>query len=475
MEGTNLKRLLDKLYLRSSNSLKQSKKSDNKQFTQDLINEFYSDSEFEDLIDWNHNDYVFNENSDDQFSDTIGKHTNHDHEENFKGDVGTTTTAKLRHRTRQNYISLKNKAWKPIDIIKFKIQYRISKLDDSLQTIFFNDINKLEKLFYPFTLSNILLIGIIMNKFPNCFHIYYTILFCFLIPMRFYIYYKQNNHYFMADLCYFVNFMCLTFIWIKPNSQKLFQSCFALTFGSLSFAVITWRNSLVLHSIDKTTSCFIHIIPPIAMYVIYWALDDDFRLQRFPGAIHTTIDLKFNIIWTSIYYLVWQLLYHYFITLRKSQKIKSGQRMTSFEYLTKHQFKDLWCVKLPAPFPMIIYTLLQYFYQLFTMLLCVIWLRYRLPALIFLFSIFLTASYNGATYYIDVYGKHFENQLVKLKQELEILQDELKIYRTESNNSIDNGKNTDKKFNDIDANNQDQNEYIINDNESIQSINSEFQ
>lgn len=470
MKGTNLNILLEKLYPRNSRSRKHPRQIDNRQFTQDLINEFYSDSEFEDLVNWDYDQLLLNakDNEDDQ---TNEKQILHNDDKHFKGDVGITTTANLRHRTRQNYSNLKRKAWKPIDVIKFKIQYRINKIDDSLQIIFFNDINKLEKLFYPFTLSNILLIGIIMSKVPTWFHIYYTILFCILMPMRFYIYYKQNNHYFMADLCYFVNFMCLLFIWVKPDSQALFQSCFALTFGSLSFAVITWRNSLVLHSIDKTTSCFIHIIPPIAMYVIYWALDENFKLERFPGAMHTTINLKFNIIWTSIYYLIWQILYHYFITLRKSKKIKSGQRMTSFEYLTKHQFKDLWCVKLPAPLPMLIYTVLQYFYQLFTMLLCVIWLRYRLAALIFLFVIFLVASYNGATYYIDIYGKHFENQLVKLKQELEILQDELKTYKGENDNNNkesdnDNNSNNDKSNNLINK--------ILNSNESVQSLDSEL-
>lgn len=132
-----------------------------------------------------------------------------------------------------------------------------------------------------------------MGRFPEWFHVYYTILFFVLMPIRFYTYYKTKNHYFLADFCYFVNMLCLLFIWIFPYSYSLFQSCFAFTFGTLCFAVITWRNSLVIHSIDKTTSCFIHIIPPCVMYVIYHGLPLEYKIERFPGAIiQSELDIK---------------------------------------------------------------------------------------------------------------------------------------------------------------------------------------
>ncbi|CCK69411.1 glycerophosphocholine acyltransferase KNAG_0C03000 [Huiozyma naganishii CBS 8797] len=338
----------------------------------------------------------------------------------------------LSHRTKQNYHHLRNRLsdttsnrLRSIDEIKNKLLLRVKGLDEPLHTIFFKDINKLEKLFYPFTLFNIFSIGMIMGQFPEWFHVYYTFLLGLLMPIRFYTYYKTQTHYFMADLCYFVNFLCLVYIWVWPQSRSLFLSCFCLTFGSLSFAVITWRNSLVLHSIDKTTSCFIHIIPPVAMYVIYYGLPAEYQKERFPAAIKSSVNLKSNIVWTSLYYLLWQSMYHYFITLKKSSKIKSGERMTSFEYLTSHQFKDFWAVNLKAPWPMVIYITLQYLYQLCTMLLCSLWLRSRIAAAAFLSSIFLIAAHNGATYYVDYYGRSFEKQVNKLKAELEELQKQL--------------------------------------------------
>ncbi|CDF89437.1 ZYBA0S04-04302g1_1 [Zygosaccharomyces bailii CLIB 213] len=352
-----------------------------------------------------------------------------------------------------NYLTKARKRWKGFDRPKFtdtsdrrqqleewrsKVQHRVKALDPPLQNIFFNNGTKLEKLFYPFTIVNIFLVGFLMGKFPEWFHVYYTAMFCFLMPIRFYTYYKTNNHYFLADLCYFTNLLCLLFIWVFPDAINLYQTCFALTFGSLSFAVITWRNSLVLHSLDKCTSCFIHIMPLCTMYVIHHGLSENFQDIRFPAASRKHAphwSLKKNIVWTSFYYLIWQSLYHYFITIRQSSKIKAGERMTSFEYLTTHTFKDFWMVKLPSPWPMLIYIFAQYFYQLTTMCLCGIWYNYRKSAATFLMTVFLCAAHNGATYYIDFYGRRYEKDVNKLRDEVEILQQQLKLA---NGSSVDN-------------------------------------
>lgn len=343
-----------------------------------------------------------------------------------------------------NYLARAKKRFKNLDSSdtrfqldewKAKLLHRVKAVDKSLDSVFFKDDSKLSKFFYPFTLFNIFLIGFVMGKFPEWFHVLHTVLFVLLMPIRFYTYYKTNNHYYLADLCYFVNFLCLLFIWAFPDSVHLYQSCFAFTFGSLSFAVITWRNSLVIHSLDKTTSCFIHIMPTCTMYVIHHGIPETLKMQRFPAASmlgSTSWDFKKNVIWTSLYYLAWQSLYHYFITLKKSSKIKSGERMTSFEYLTTHQYKNFWVVKLPGPWPMIVYTIAQYFYQLITMLLCGIWFTYRIAAIGFLTFIFLCAAHNGATYYIDCYGKRFEKEVEKLRNEVENLQQQLKSSGTNS-------------------------------------------
>ncbi|SCU84648.1 LAFA_0D11166g1_1 [Lachancea sp. 'fantastica'] len=343
-----------------------------------------------------------------------------------------SATQRIRStKTRQKLAKLRTTAQDltpQLDEFKKRTFTRLQSLDKPLETLFFHKSSYLEKWFYPFTLINIFGIGFIIGKYPEWFHVYYTMMLVLLMPVRYYTYYKTNSHYYMADLCYYVNVMCLLFIWVWPTSVHLYQSCFAFTFGTLCFAVITWRNSLVIHSVDKITSCFIHIMPPLTMYTIRHGIDESLKLDRFPAAsliASKKWNLKYNIFWTSLYYLVWQSAYHYFITLRQSSKIKSGQRVTSFEYLTSHQFKNFWAVKLPDPWPLVCYILIQYCYQLGTMMLCGIWFHHRKAAAAFLMFIYLCAARNGATYYIDHYGKKFEKEVTKLKLEIQDLQQEL--------------------------------------------------
>ena len=52
--------------------------------------------------------------------------------------------------------------------------------------------------------------------------------------------------------------------------QVLFYVCFTFALGPLSAAIVLWRNSLVFHDVDKVTSVFIHIMPPLLMYCLKW-------------------------------------------------------------------------------------------------------------------------------------------------------------------------------------------------------------
>lgn len=299
-----------------------------------------------------------------------------------------------------------------------------------------------EKLFYALAVFLIAAAGFVIGKYPQWFHVLYTGLFCFLMPIRFYTYFKLSFLYYLADLCYYVNLLLVAFIWWFPNSKTLFISVFSLAMGTLSFAVITWRNSLVLHLIEKTTSSFIHITPPVTLFVIVHELPLEYRAQRFPGA--AAIDhwnFINGILWTSFYYTVWQVSYHYFITIKRREKIAKG-KVTSFTYLKKKNSKSLlgrFVNSLPYTWMQVTaFTLIQYFYQILTMAPVPIWFQYKHACGAFLSFIFVMASYNGATYYIDVFGKRFEKEVNKLKKELEDLQqkketdDQANVSATES-------------------------------------------
>lgn len=61
---------------------------------------------------------------------------------------------------------------------------------------------------------------------------------------------------------------------------------------------------------------------------------------------------------------------------------------------------------------------IQYLYALLTMLPCPIWFWYRWASAAFLMAIFTWATYNGATFYIDVFGKRMEKELESMRKEV---------------------------------------------------------
>ena len=73
----------------------------------------------------------------------------------------------------------------------------------------------------------------------------------YFMPLRYYTYHKKGYHYFLADLCYFVNLLCVLSIWVFPQSKRLFISAYCLAYGNNAIAIAMWRNSLVFHSMDK--------------------------------------------------------------------------------------------------------------------------------------------------------------------------------------------------------------------------------
>lgn len=62
--------------------------------------------------------------------------------------------------------------------------------------------------------------------------------------------------------------------------------------------------------------------------------------------------------------------------------------------------------------------MIQYFYALLTMIPCPLWFWYRWASAIFMVVVFVWSIHNGATYYIDVFGKRFQKELEQLKKDV---------------------------------------------------------
>ncbi|KAK6437958.1 hypothetical protein LTR95_005848 [Oleoguttula sp. CCFEE 5521] len=286
-----------------------------------------------------------------------------------------------------------------------------------------------EKISFVTAVLNIFISGYLIGAFPEYFHYWYTAQLAYYMPIRWYTYHKIGYHYFLADLCYFVNLLLVLSIWFFPQSKRLFISTYCLAFGNNAVAIAMWRNSLVFHSLDKVTSLFIHIMPCATLHVLVHLIPRSLQESSFPAIASIRYSsptapehysLSAMIIWATLPYALWQLSYHFLITIRKRPQIAAG-RPTSFTFL-RRSYKNTVLGKFVLGFPDSlqepVFMGIQYTYALLTMLPCPIWFWYRWASSAFLMIVFTWASWNGANFYIEVFGKKMDKELESLRREV---------------------------------------------------------
>ncbi|KAG6037196.1 hypothetical protein E4U41_005266 [Claviceps citrina] len=287
-----------------------------------------------------------------------------------------------------------------------------------------------EKVSFICGVMNIFISGFLIGGYPQYFHIWYTIQLLYFMPVRWFTYHRRGYHYFLADLCYFVNMLVLLSIWVFPSSKRLLTATYCLAFGNNAVAIIMWRNSLVFHSLDKVTSLFIHIMPCATLHCLVHLLSSEDQRARFPavwaikhaapGTPAAYAKVSSMLAWSTIPYALWQLTYYFFITVRRREKIAAG-RPTSFTWL-RRSYSRTWIGKIVLSLPSSLqepaFMLIQYGYAALTMLPCPLWFNSRFASSSFLMTVFAWSIYNGSTYYIDVFGKRFQTELEAMKAEV---------------------------------------------------------
>ncbi|BFZ56807.1 hypothetical protein PYCC9005_003855 [Savitreella phatthalungensis] len=340
--------------------------------------------------------------------------------------------SKLLERSR----SVRAKVSKHRNAVVEPIQGKVNKEFDRVKARFTRQLDRAqqrwespqaakfrEKIAFVLGVGNVFVTGYLLGGRPEWMHLAYTSQVFFLLPWRYYTYRKRGMHYFVADLCYWVNFLTMVFLWIAPWSAHLLAACYYLALGSLAWAIVAWRNSLVFHSVDKVTSLFIHVYPPAVMHTIVHLLPRSYTDERFPGVGRAT-ELPFLtcIASASAFYLLWQILYYVLIQVRRQEKIKAG-RPTSFTWLLK-SYSKTWLgklvLRLPEPLQPFAFMAIQFIYALITMAPCGIWLHSRLLSGLFMSSVFSWSIWNGANYYARISAARdtFKTELERLREEL---------------------------------------------------------
>jgi len=167
-----------------------------------------------------------------------------------------------------------------------------------------------------------------------------------------------------------------------------------------------------------TLHCLVHLLPPSLQekrFPAVWAIRSS--LPGSPGH-YTLFDMA---LWATIPYVIWQLTYHFTISVWRREKIAAG-RPTSFTWL-RRSYSKIWIGKFVNSLPEYLqepaFMMIQYCYAVLTMLPCPIWFWYRYASASFLAAVFCWSIYNGATYYIDIFGKRFQAELEAMKREVQ--------------------------------------------------------
>ena len=132
----------------------------------------------------------------------------------------------------------------------------------------------MDKWAFTFGVLNLIVSEFILTSRPQYFWSWYLLMVPTMISMRVPKYKKQGFFYFLFDFCYFTQLLCIIQIayayFIDASPCRLLRLNFLLTNGPVAWAVISWRNSLVFHDLDRITTLYIHIFPALLLFTFKW-------------------------------------------------------------------------------------------------------------------------------------------------------------------------------------------------------------
>lgn len=311
-------------------------------------------------------------------------------------------------------------------------------------------IKKRDKVAFVLGVTNMWITSLLLGVCPQALPWVYLVKGVVLLLIRLIVYKRKRWHYFMFDMCYFVNGLLMLCILFNKSHPYLWIATFGLANGPVLAAITAWRNSLVFHSLDKVTSLLIHFDPPMTTYVIRNILPGLYEnsMREIETTGHSSFISKLipkhlvslaetstsfqNFIFASVaIYSFWQACYWIFVWTMKADNIKKGYATSttwmladtkSLIYQLSKNFSEY---KRPYVFMGI-----QFIYTMITLFPAYLMYKYQLFHFFSLSLSVFVATWNGANYYFEVFSKHYVDNLDKLKEQVDI-QD----FKTESSST----------------------------------------
>jgi hypothetical protein len=343
-------------------------------------------------------------------------------------------------------------------------------------------VKLIDKVAFTLGLLNILACEYFLIEVPTYFWLWYSLVIPILLLVRFFHFNHLGYQYFLLDFCYFVLFCTFVNLFYFWDSQLCFKVCFIYTNGPLTMAIVIWRCSLVFHDYDKITSVYIHFLPSMLYYAARWyghqsglRIQDIFLLD----IKDLGLGLKYspmptipydNLVWkdfgvAAFGYVIWQLIY--FIKTEVLDKSKLDARpdlLTSLRWMSsdKKNFFAIIILKLcrllglllkdeefdaSSTKTKVIFISAQFLYSLLTFFPATFLYNSQYIHTAYLSVIFIIFTFNGASFYIEVFSKVYQQKIDRLRENRKISFDHKyaveSVYQGKFNDSLDSQENTD--------------------------------
>ena len=136
---------------------------------------------------------------------------------------------------------------------------------------------------YTIGVLNMMVTTAIAVRFPNLYWIWHLARTSFYLPLRFLRFRGRKWELYLLDWCYVVTYLssiCAVLAFLRVSfgietplvrfNTALIHAAFAMACGPLAASLYVFRNSIVFHDVDHSTSVFIHLSPFILFWCMRW-------------------------------------------------------------------------------------------------------------------------------------------------------------------------------------------------------------
>ncbi|XP_030842736.1 uncharacterized membrane protein YGR149W [Strongylocentrotus purpuratus] len=286
-----------------------------------------------------------------------------------------------------------------------------------------NKSNCPEKMVFVVSILTVIVVCCSMMSFQWFLPYLYTAYLSVLIPIRAYKYTNLKWQFFLADWCYVANAMSILFLWAAPYKSNYFMIVFGVTNGPVTWSIVLFRNCLVPHSIERMTCLIIHLMPSLITYLVRWYPTETSQhwYQDFANTTRMEMATGWEFLWLVAVplacYMCHLVLYLALFVWALGSTFSSSEYLNNYTFIA-YQSNNVFSRAIRCKggkFRFLVYMIFQGIYASITIAMTWLWFNFWIAHIVFLCFVFTIATYNGSTYYLDLFPKKaFESDPYRL-------------------------------------------------------------